>query len=64
MTGARPFAPIDLLVVNLYPFEATRRQRRPGFEECIEKHRYRRPCDDPPPPPKNHDDVAVVVEGR
>src|SRR3982750_11172 len=28
-------APIDLLVVNLYPFEATV-DKRAGFEECIE----------------------------
>jgi len=28
-------APIDLLVVNLYPFEATV-EKGAGFEECIE----------------------------
>src|SRR5260370_22365609 len=51
-------APIDLLVVNLYPFEATV-EKGAGFEECIEN------IDIGGPPmirgaPKNHDAVAVV----
>src|ERR1700710_1070856 len=53
-------APINLLVVNLYPFDATV-DKGAGFEECIEN------IDIGGPPmtraaAKNHDDVAVVVE--
>src|SRR5881394_2428897 len=53
-------APIDLLVVNLYPFEATI-ERGAGFEDCIEnidiggQAMIRAAA-------KNHEDVAVVVE--
>src|SRR6202165_2663710 len=53
-------APIDLLVVNLYPFEATV-DKGAGFEECIENidiggaAMFRAAA-------KTHDDVAVVVE--
>src|SRR5438132_1803691 len=57
---AHGIAPIDLLVVNLYPFEATV-DKGAGCEECIEK------IDSGGPAmiraaAKNHDDVAVVVE--
>src|SRR5258707_342436 len=53
-------AAIDLLVVNLYPFEATV-DKGAGFEECIENidiggPAMRRAA------AKKHDDVAVVVE--
>src|ERR1700761_7462238 len=55
-------APIDLLVVNLYPFEATV-EKGADFEECIEN------IDTGGPAmiraaEKNHDDVAVVVEAE
>ena len=39
-------APIDLLVVNLYPFEATV-DKGAGFRGMHREYRYRRPCDDP-----------------
>src|SRR6201985_2340439 len=53
-------APIDLLVVNLYPFEATV-NRGAGFEECIENIDIGGPAMIRAAA-KNHDDVAVVVE--
>jgi phosphoribosylaminoimidazolecarboxamide formyltransferase / IMP cyclohydrolase len=53
-------APIDLLVVNLYPFEATV-ENGAGFEECIENVDIGGPAMIRAAA-KNHDDVAVVVE--
>src|SRR3954447_25262286 len=53
-------APIDLLVVNLYPFEATI-DKGAGFEECIENIDIGGPAMIRAAA-KNHDDVAVVVE--
>jgi phosphoribosylaminoimidazolecarboxamide formyltransferase / IMP cyclohydrolase len=53
-------APIDLLVVNLYPFEATV-DKGSGFEECIENIDIGGPAMIRAAA-KNHDDVAVVVE--
>ena len=53
-------APIDLLVVNLYPFEATV-AKGAGFEECIENIDIGGPAMIRAAA-KNHDDVAVVVE--
>src|ERR1700756_467197 len=53
-------APIDLLVVNLYPFEATV-DKGAGFEECIENIDIGGPAMIRAAA-KNHDDVAVVVE--
>jgi phosphoribosylaminoimidazolecarboxamide formyltransferase/IMP cyclohydrolase len=53
-------APIDLLVVNLYPFEATV-DNGAGFEECIENIDIGGPAMIRAAA-KNHDDVAVVVE--
>ena len=38
---------IDLVVVNLYPFEATVARADVREEEAIEKHRHRRSVDDP-----------------
>jgi phosphoribosylaminoimidazolecarboxamide formyltransferase/IMP cyclohydrolase len=52
--------PIDLLVVNLYPFEATV-DKGAGFEECIENIDIGGPAMIRAAA-KNHDDVAVVVE--
>src|SRR5579859_3222884 len=52
--------PIDLLVVNLYPFEATVDQGA-GFETCIENIDIGGPAMIRAAA-KNHDDVAVVVE--
>jgi phosphoribosylaminoimidazolecarboxamide formyltransferase/IMP cyclohydrolase len=52
--------PIDLLVVNLYPFEATA-DKGAGFEECIENIDIGGPAMIRAAA-KNHDDVAVVVE--
>ena len=43
---AHGIEPIDLLVVNLYPFESTVRERR-GLRHLHREHRYRRSCDDP-----------------
>ena len=43
---AHGIAPIDLLVVNLYPFEATV-DKGAGFEDVHREHRHRRPRDDP-----------------
>src|SRR5260370_16808960 len=53
-------APIDLLVVNLYPFEATV-EKGAGFEECIENIDIGGPAMIRGAA-KNHDDVAVAVE--
>jgi phosphoribosylaminoimidazolecarboxamide formyltransferase / IMP cyclohydrolase len=53
-------APIDLLVVNLYPFEATV-DKGAGFEECIENIDIGGPAMIRAAA-KNHEDVAVVVE--
>ena len=53
-------APIDLLVVNLYPFEATV-DKGAGFEECIENIDIGGPAMIRAAA-KNHHDVAVVVE--
>ncbi|KJC61950.1 phosphoribosylaminoimidazolecarboxamide formyltransferase [Bradyrhizobium sp. LTSPM299] len=55
-------APIDLLVVNLYPFEATV-DKGAGFEECIENIDIGGPAMIRAAA-KNHDDVAVVVEAH
>src|ERR1700716_3613787 len=52
-------APIDLLVVNLYPFEATV-DKGAGFEECIEQIDIGGPAMIRAAA-KNHDSVAVVV---
>jgi phosphoribosylaminoimidazolecarboxamide formyltransferase/IMP cyclohydrolase len=57
---AHDIAPIDLLVVNLYPFEATV-DNGAGFEECIENIDIGGPAMIRAAA-KNHDDVAVVVE--
>jgi phosphoribosylaminoimidazolecarboxamide formyltransferase/IMP cyclohydrolase len=53
-------AQIDLLVVNLYPFEATVDKGAP-FEDCIENIDIGGPAMIRAAA-KNHDDVAVVVE--
>jgi phosphoribosylaminoimidazolecarboxamide formyltransferase / IMP cyclohydrolase len=53
-------APIDLLVVNLYPFEATV-EKGGSFEECIENIDIGGPAMIRAAA-KNHDDVTVVVE--
>jgi phosphoribosylaminoimidazolecarboxamide formyltransferase/IMP cyclohydrolase len=53
-------APIDLLVVNLYPFEATV-DKGADFAECIENIDIGGPAMIRAAA-KNHDDVAVVVE--
>ena len=58
--AAHAIAPIDLLVVNLYPFEATV-DKGAGFEECIENIDIGGPAMIRAAA-KNHDDVAVVVE--
>src|SRR5690242_3612858 len=55
-------APIDLLVVNLYPFEAAV-DKGAGFEECIENIDIGGPAMIRAAA-KNHDDVAVVVEAQ
>src|SRR6201746_2198790 len=55
-------APIDLLVVNLYPFEATV-DKGAGFEECIENIDIGGPAMIRAAA-KNQDDVAVVVESQ
>jgi phosphoribosylaminoimidazolecarboxamide formyltransferase/IMP cyclohydrolase len=59
---AHGIAPIDLLVVNLYPFEATVDEGA-GFEECIENIDIGGPAMIRAAA-KNHDDVAVVVESQ
>src|SRR6202048_4903967 len=57
---AHGIAPIDLLVVNLYPFEATV-DKGAGFEECIENIDIGGPAMIRAAA-KNHDGVAVGVE--
>jgi phosphoribosylaminoimidazolecarboxamide formyltransferase/IMP cyclohydrolase len=59
---AHDIAPIDLLVVNLYPFEATV-DKGAGFEECIENIDIGGPAMIRAAA-KNNDDVAVVVEAE
>ena len=58
--AAHGIAPIDLLVVNLYPFEATVAKDAP-FEDCIENIDIGGPAMIRAAA-KNHNDVAVVVE--
>jgi phosphoribosylaminoimidazolecarboxamide formyltransferase/IMP cyclohydrolase len=55
-------APIDLLVVNLYPFEATV-EKGADFDECIENIDIGGPAMIRAAA-KNHGDVAVVVEAQ
>jgi len=59
---AHGIAPIDLLVVNLYPFEETV-DKGAGFEDCIENIDIGGPAMIRAAA-KNHDDVAVVVEAH
>jgi len=59
---AHGIAPIDLLVVNLYPFEATV-EKGADFEECVENIDIGGPAMIRAAA-KNHDDVAVVVEAQ
>ena len=59
---AHGIAPIDLLVVNLYPFEATV-DKGAGYEDCIENIDIGGPAMIRAAA-KNHDDVAVVVEAQ
>ncbi|MGH6681333.1 MAG: bifunctional phosphoribosylaminoimidazolecarboxamide formyltransferase/IMP cyclohydrolase, partial [Bradyrhizobium sp.] len=59
---AHGIAPIDLLVVNLYPFEATV-EKGVAFEECIENIDIGGPAMIRAAA-KNHNDVAVVVEAQ
>ena len=58
---AHGIEPIDLLVVNLYPFEATVQAGKP-FDDCIENIDIGGPAMIRAAA-KNHDDVAVVVDG-
>ena len=53
-------APIDLVVVNLYPFEATA-EKGASFEDCIENIDIGGPAL-VRAAAKNHNDVAVVVD--
>ena len=55
-------APIDLLVVNLYPFEATV-AKGAGFDDCIENIDIGGPAMIRAAA-KNHNDVAVVVDAE
>jgi phosphoribosylaminoimidazolecarboxamide formyltransferase/IMP cyclohydrolase len=57
---AHGIAPIDLLVVNLYPFEATV-AKGAGYDECVENIDIGGPAMIRAAA-KNHHDVAVVVE--
>lgn len=57
---AHGIEPIDLLVVNLYPFEATV-ERGAGFDACVENVDIGGPAMIRAAA-KNHADVAVVVE--
>src|SRR6201987_2088033 len=57
---AHGIAPIDLLVVNLYPFEATV-DKGAGFGECVENIDIGGPAMIRAAA-KNHDDGAVLVE--
>lgn len=54
--------PIDLLVVSLYPFEATV-AKGAGFEDCIENIDIGGPAMIRAAA-KNHDDVAVIVDAN
>jgi phosphoribosylaminoimidazolecarboxamide formyltransferase/IMP cyclohydrolase len=58
--AAHGIAPIDLLVVNLYPFEATV-ARGAGYDECVENIDIGGPAMIRAAA-KNHNDVAVVVD--
>lgn len=58
--AAHGIAPIDLLVVNLYPFEATV-AKGAGYEECVENIDIGGPAMIRAAA-KNHGDVTVVVE--
>jgi len=58
---AHGIAPIDLLVVNLYPFEATV-AKGAAFDDCMENIDIGGPAMIRAAA-KNHNDVAVVVEG-
>jgi phosphoribosylaminoimidazolecarboxamide formyltransferase/IMP cyclohydrolase len=58
--AAHDIRPIDLLVVNLYPFEATV-AKNAGFDDCIENIDIGGPAMIRAAA-KNHADVAVVVE--
>ena len=59
---AHDIKPIDLLVVNLYPFEATV-AKGSGFEDCIENIDIGGPAMIRAAA-KNHDDVAVLVDAE
>src|SRR5258707_3983781 len=59
---AHGIAPIDLLVVNLYPFEATVDQGA-GYEDCIENIDIGGPAMIRAAA-NNHNNVPVVVEAR
>src|SRR5438270_11076932 len=59
---AHGIAPIDLLVVNLYPFEETV-DKGAGYDDCIENIDIGGPAMIRAAA-KNHDDVAVVVEAQ
>src|ERR1700751_4022947 len=59
---AHGIAPIDLLAVNLYPFEATV-DKGAGYEDCIENIDIGGPAMIRAAA-KNHEDVAVVVEAQ
>src|SRR5436853_1611556 len=59
---AHGIKPIDLLVVSLYPFEATV-AKGAGFEDCIENIDIGGPAMIRAAA-KNHDDDAVVVEPK
>ncbi|WP_210496585.1 bifunctional phosphoribosylaminoimidazolecarboxamide formyltransferase/IMP cyclohydrolase [Microvirga antarctica] len=59
---AHGIAQIDLLVVNLYPFEATIAANRP-YDDCIENIDIGGPAMIRAAA-KNHGDVAVVVDGQ
>jgi phosphoribosylaminoimidazolecarboxamide formyltransferase/IMP cyclohydrolase len=57
---AHGIKPIDLLIVNLYPFEATV-AKGAGFEDCVENIDIGGPAMIRAAA-KNHDDVAVIVD--
>src|SRR5215475_9326189 len=57
---ANDIAPIDLLIVNLYPFEATLKRRAP-FDDRIENIDIGGPAMIRAAA-KNHEDVAVIVD--
>ncbi len=58
---ANDISPIDLLIVNLYPFEATLNRAGASFEDRIENIDVGGPAMIRGAA-KNHDDVAVVVD--